>query len=138
MLKMDSIHVLMLGTSLERCTRQLDGGNWSGFHPLSLNIFFFFLWLVFRNALVTKERMCGWGYTGCTLCLFCRAAQENREHLFFRCSFSSRIWTNIMSECSIPNAPLDWDAIEAWGLKVLRGRGVRANFGEAVFGIYCV
>jgi hypothetical protein len=94
----------------------------------------FFLWLVFRNALVTKERMCGWGYTGCTLCLFCRAAQENREHLFFRCSFSSRIWTNIMSECSIPNAPLDWDAIEAWGVKVLRGRGVRANLGRLCLG----
>jgi hypothetical protein len=40
---MDSIHALMLGTNLERCTRLLDGGNWSGFHPISLNILFFFV-----------------------------------------------------------------------------------------------
>jgi hypothetical protein len=102
--------------------------------PSSIPKHSFFLWLVFQNALVTKERMCGWCYTGCTLCLLCRGAQENREHFFFRCRFSSRIWINIMSECSIPNAPLDWDAIEAWGLKVLRGKGVRATLGRLCLG----
>jgi hypothetical protein len=94
----------------------------------------FFLWLVFWNALVTKDRMCGWGYTGCTLCLFCHGAQENREHLFFRFSFSSRIWLYIMAECSISNAPLGWEAIEAWGLKDLKGRGIRANLGRLCLG----
>jgi len=78
--------------------------------------------------------MCGWGYTGCTLCLFCRGAQENREHLFFRCNFSSRIWSNIMAECSISNAPLDWDAIEDWGLKDLKGKGIKANLGRLCLG----
>jgi hypothetical protein len=78
--------------------------------------------------------MCRWGYTGCTLCLFCRSAQENREYLFFRCSFSNRIWSNILAECSISNAPLDWDAIEDWGLKELNGRGIRARLGRLCLG----
>jgi hypothetical protein len=39
----------------------------------------FLLWLVFRNALITKERMCGWGFQGDCLCLFCRGSIENRE-----------------------------------------------------------
>jgi len=78
--------------------------------------------------------MCGWGYTGCTLCLVCRGAQENREHIFFRCSFNSRIWSNIMVECSISNALLNWDAIEDWRLKNLTGKGIRANLGRLCLG----
>jgi hypothetical protein len=42
----------------------------------------FLLWLVFRDALVTKEKMCKWGYAGDSLRLFCRGRQESRDHLF--------------------------------------------------------
>lgn len=51
----------------------------------------FILWLVFRDALTTKERMCLWGFEGSSLCLFCHGRQENRKHLFFSCSFSRPI-----------------------------------------------
>jgi hypothetical protein len=80
--------------------------------PTSIPRHSFLLWLVFRDALVTKQRMCGWDYTRYSSYLFCYGSQESREHLFFRCSFSCQIWTKIMAECSILNAPLDWDAIE--------------------------
>jgi hypothetical protein len=103
--------------------------------PTSIPQHSFLLWLMFWDALVTKQRMCGWGYTRCSLCLFCYGAQESREHLFFRCSFSSRIWTKIMAECSILNAPLDWDAIEDWGLKTLQGSNIRANLGRLWLGL---
>jgi hypothetical protein len=39
-----------------------------------------------------------------------------------------------MAECSILNAPLDWDAIEDWGLKILQGRGIRASLGRLCLG----
>jgi hypothetical protein len=39
-----------------------------------------------------------------------------------------------MAECSISNAPLDWDAIEDWGLKELNGRGIRARLGRLCLG----
>lgn len=55
------------------------------------------LWLVFRDALTTKEMMCLWGFEGSrTLCLFCHGRQENRGHLFFNYSFSRRIWRTVM------------------------------------------
>jgi hypothetical protein len=31
--------------------------------PTSIPKHSFFIWLIFWNALVTKEKMCGWGYT---------------------------------------------------------------------------
>jgi hypothetical protein len=39
-----------------------------------------------------------------------------------------------MAECSISNAPMDWDAIEAWGLKALKGKCIRANLGRLCLG----
>jgi hypothetical protein len=39
----------------------------------------FLLWLVFRDALVTKEMMSKWGYAGDCLCPFCRGKLESRD-----------------------------------------------------------
>lgn len=50
-----------------------------------------FLWLAFHDALVTREHMCRWGYSGDSLCFFCHVKQENRDHLIFECGLSRRI-----------------------------------------------
>jgi len=102
--------------------------------PVSIPRHSFMLWLVFRDALITKQRMCCWGYSGQILCPFCYGAQESREHLFFRCSFSRRIWNEIMAECYFYNVPLDWDDIVVWSLKVLQGKSLRAVLGRLCFG----
>jgi hypothetical protein len=39
---------------------------------LSIPFHSFLLWLVIKDALVTKEKMSKWGYAGDSLCLFCR------------------------------------------------------------------
>jgi hypothetical protein len=75
--------------------------------PLAIPRHSFMLWLTFRDALVTKQKMCCWGYAEKSLCLSCYGRQESREHLFFRCSFSGRIWSSIMAECSFKNVLLD-------------------------------
>jgi hypothetical protein len=98
--------------------------------PTSILRHSFLLWLVFQDALVTKQRMSGLGYTGQILCLFCYGAQESRDHLFFRCSFSRRIWTEIMVDCSFLNVPLDWENIEDWCLKALKGKSLKASLGR--------
>jgi len=94
----------------------------------------FFLWLVFRNALVTKERMCYWGYSGSTLCLFCFACQESREHLFFSYSFSRRIWRRVKDDCLIRDPPIEWDSLVNWCNSHLRGRSLIAIICKLCFG----
>jgi hypothetical protein len=79
----------------------------------------FLLWLTFRDALVTKQKMCSWGYSGRSLCLFCYGKQESREHLFFSCSFSQRIWLQLMADCSFTDVPVDWEFVESWGSSML-------------------
>jgi hypothetical protein len=67
----------------------------------------FILWLVFKDALVIKHRMCRWGYVGSFLCVFCDACHESPEHLFFQCSFNRRIWRTLMVDCSFFDFPID-------------------------------
>jgi len=93
----------------------------------------FFLWLVFRDAVVTRQKMCSWGYMGPCLCLFCYAAQENRNHLFFSCSFSRRIWKTIMGDCFFADVPTSWDEVEVWGPKVMRGKSLQSCLGKICF-----
>jgi hypothetical protein len=40
-------------------------------HSLAIPRHAFIMWLVFRQAIATKERMCGWGFMGHTLYRFC-------------------------------------------------------------------
>jgi hypothetical protein len=56
----------------------------------------FLCWLACRDALVTKQKMVCWGYTGDVNCLFCHGGMESRDHFFFSCSFSKRIWRSVM------------------------------------------
>jgi hypothetical protein len=83
--------------------------------PMAIPKHSFILWLTFRDALVTKQKMHSWRYTGPSLCPFCYGAFESRAHLFFRCSFSSRIWLHLMIACSLVNVPLDWEVMFSWG-----------------------
>jgi hypothetical protein len=66
----------------------------------------FILWLAFHDALSTKEKLCGWGYSGDSLCLFCHASQVSHDHLFFECRFSRRIWRSLMAECRMIDIPI--------------------------------
>jgi hypothetical protein len=93
----------------------------------------FFLWLLFQNAVITRHKMCACGYLGSILCMFCYAHQENRDHLFFGCSFSRRIWMEIMSDCSFINVPTSWNDVEIWGPKVLRGKSLQSCLGRLCF-----
>jgi hypothetical protein len=84
-------------------------------HPVAIpSRHSFMLWLVFKGALVTRERMCRWGYIGDCLCLFCRGCIESSDHLFFKCGFSKRIWKKLMKLCHVENPFEDWDDIRAW------------------------
>jgi hypothetical protein len=83
-------------------------------HPAAAPHHSFMLWLVFRGALVTRERMCRWGYLGDPLCPFCRGCMESSEHLFFKCGFSRRIWRKLMEICLEDNPVEDWEDISVW------------------------
>ena len=73
------------------------------------------LWLVTNDRLITGERLLKWGYKGNVQCRFCHHQLENRDHLFFECNFSYRIWNFCMLHCRVGNPPVIWDDIVQQG-----------------------
>jgi len=101
--------VTVLGLSLRKLLGvMLFGLTWQSLDMrLSYGLFF-------RCALVTKERMCCWGFEGNTLCRFCYGGQESIDHLFFHCSFCRRIWRNLMALCLVQQSFTEWDNVVRW------------------------
>jgi hypothetical protein len=94
----------------------------------------FILWLVFQNALVTKQRMCSWGFTEPSNCLFCHGCIESRDHLFFLCGFSQRIWFALMNACGYYDPPLDWDSVVVWSAARLKGKSLKSCLAKLCLG----
>jgi hypothetical protein len=36
---------------------------------------------------------------------------ESREHMFFKCGFSARIWKECMARCNVSLLLTDWDDV---------------------------
>jgi hypothetical protein len=78
-------------------------------------------WLAMKNKLPTKERMIQWGFNGDSKCVLCNTHVENRDHLFFLCSFTKRIWKNIMSLFLISDIDCFWLKLVEWATDNLKG-----------------
>ncbi|MFS7901208.1 hypothetical protein Hanom_Chr00s179047g01831401 [Helianthus anomalus] len=47
-------------------------------------------------------------------CPLCRYDRDSRDHLFFQCSFASRVWNNVKTMVSLENVSDSWASICAW------------------------
>jgi len=85
--------------------------------------------------------MCGWGYMGDCLCPFCRSQIESREHRFFECSFSYRIWKEILGICLISDPKKSWEEVADWSVLVMRQDCLKSrlcilSLGAAVYNLW--
>ena len=55
----------------------------------------FVSWLAARNRLSTMDRIVQWDPGADTTCVLCKRDLESRNHLFFKCSFSSQLWEQL-------------------------------------------
>jgi hypothetical protein len=94
----------------------------------------FILWLVFCDALVTKQRMYAWGYAGPSNCLSCYGCMESCDHLFFHCRFSRRIWYSIILDCGFSDPPFDWDSVVVWCVAKLKGKSLKVCLAKLFLG----
>ena len=68
----------------------------------SLNINLLNQILIFKK----KKKKTNVGYQGDLMCSFRRSKLESRDHIFFRCSLSERIWKGVLRRCLIKKE--DW------------------------------
>lgn len=73
----------------------------------------FLAWVAILNRLPTRDRLCQWGLNVPSSCLLCGNADENRDHIFFRCPFSQEVWVSFFNTTSF-TPPTDFEATVGW------------------------
>lgn len=69
----------------------------------------FLTWLVLFDRCHTRDRLIRWGIYVNPNCLLCNALHESRNHLFFECTYTARVWQVIAGRCQLQ--PLtNWDS----------------------------
>lgn len=72
------------------------------------------LWLACWKRLNTQDKLLKWGMISANHCLLCEQSLEDQDHIFFRCSYSKKVWHSILSRCMHYPLSMDWDSTLAW------------------------
>lgn len=67
-------------------------------------------WIAFLGRLSTGDRLAIWGVTTDTSCVLCSNGRESHDHLFFECSYSSVVWSALVSKNGVIRIPLGLNA----------------------------
>jgi len=83
---------------------------WKSAVPAKIKIF---LWLMYNNAVLTKDNMIKRKWTGDLTCYFCDKV-ENLSHLFFQCSTAKVVWAIVAKCIGASNVPRSFEQCWNW------------------------
>ncbi|KAB5534530.1 hypothetical protein DKX38_017616 [Salix brachista] len=83
----------------------------------------FIFWLATRGRLATMDKPHVSNMISSNLCVLCGERPETHAHLFFQCSYSSRVWTAIISKVGIAIPPMRWDCLLQWAASHFHHKG---------------
>ena len=86
-----------------------------------------------KNRLSTKDILYNWGIVPDNICLLCGIEIEDRDHLFYRCIFSARVWNNVLDKCNTHYICFSWDDQIQKVVAVFYGRMLAARVGRVTF-----
>ena len=70
--------------------------------------FAFIEWMLFKDRLLTRDKLRKWGCIQEDNCALCSSGVEDCNHLFFACGYSSNIWKEVMRRNGIERAADEW------------------------------
>ncbi|WMV37355.1 hypothetical protein MTR67_030740 [Solanum verrucosum] len=87
----------------------------------------FILYLALHSRLLTRDRLATWGCVEDIQCVLCRNEDENHNHLFFRCLFSSQVWQKIPRWQNINRKAKGWEEETSWANTYCKGKQAKAE-----------
>lgn len=72
--------------------------------------FAFVAWLAMLDRLSTMDRVSKWSHGVDTTCVMCKIEAETRDHLFFKCSYTSQLWEHLTSGILRSSYSNDWSS----------------------------
>jgi hypothetical protein len=91
---------------------------WKAKIPLKIKIC---LWLIWHNAIATKDNMKKRKWVGNYACSFC-SSDESINHLFFACPAAKYMWSIVATSIGAPNRPICFTQYFWWIADRLPGR----------------
>ncbi|KAK6784384.1 hypothetical protein RDI58_017839 [Solanum bulbocastanum] len=82
----------------------------------------FILYLAVKGRLATKDRLAKWGIIHSQTCPLCQQANEELDHIFFRCTYAAEVWNNILNWQGIRRKSMNWTAEIQWVIKFMKGK----------------
>ncbi|CAG7869522.1 unnamed protein product, partial [Brassica rapa] len=73
----------------------------------------FITWIAARDRMVTRDRLIRWGLSVPSRCVLCSGFDENRQHLFFDCGYSSHILLFFVSRLQL-TPPRGFEEVLVW------------------------
>ena len=80
-------------------------------------------WMTMINRLPTKDRLKSWGMAVDGTCVLCKQEEESRDHLFFECLFSQKLWHEISDLLWSLNRGFELERGGYVGHKEVEGKG---------------
>lgn len=82
--------------------------------PHSISKHSILCWKVAINKLPSIQRLHHMKIVDSSSCCFCWTEIESDKHLFFKCSISKQVWTQIFHKCSTSPIQISWKSIMKW------------------------
>ncbi|GJZ26001.1 putative RNA-directed DNA polymerase [Tanacetum coccineum] len=98
----------------------------------------FHLWLVMRRSLKTQDKLRPWDVgpsidLNTLRCVFCQHHMDSHEHLFFECSYASKVWNLVRIYAEMDTVrPLLYE-ITGWFQTMAHKRTVHVIVGKLIF-----
>lgn len=111
---------------------------WSGNIPQKYRFIFR---LLIRQRLKSREFLLRRGMNVVIDCVFCSTGNDSCQHLFFRCPYSSEVWSSILRRMvGIQRRPLAWEAELNWLRRICKGRSIRSKTIRLILfcTVYCL
>ncbi|XP_075106719.1 uncharacterized protein LOC142179621 [Nicotiana tabacum] len=87
----------------------------------------FIIYLAVQRKLMTKDRLRGLGYVEEVTCELCNKEEESIDHMFFYCSYTSQLWTDLLQWQGICRKTMRWSDELNWTIKCCKGRSIKTE-----------
>ncbi|XP_022040693.1 uncharacterized protein LOC110943250 [Helianthus annuus] len=95
----------------------------------------FHMWLVMTNKLKTQDRMATWEAGSTTnlilmCCPLCYHDRDSRDHLFFQCSFATKVWEAVRKMVNMESVNNTWSSVMQWMIQNTNSRTLDRIVGK--------
>ncbi|KAG7593824.1 Zinc finger CCHC-type [Arabidopsis thaliana x Arabidopsis arenosa] len=94
-----------------RTAKQTMEGYKEIWFPHATPKYAFITWLVVKNRVATGDMMLSWKQNAISSCVFCNEPIETRDHLFFNCPYSKRVWEQLVKGLILDKYSESWKEI---------------------------